>query len=200
MNSTSPNTAPKTTLARILQDSILVAALTLSITQPLSAEDATTRGSTLTQSLNADLALTKPDQFNWTLFVSICVKAPDELQPKVSVNAKETQSNNALWETWADDGFTFPQNPQPSNPPKWADRNKSKILRPVGGLELLLSRRRLSNAGALVVPTPADTTPEEVRRNEPAFHYIIDNNLFFREGLAKAFAQGLNANGYLAVG
>ncbi len=180
----------KSLIAKIVQCAFVGIVVTQSFDKRLSAQNAVASAHELTESLNADLALTKPDQFNWILFVSICTKAPDESQPKAAVNGQETKSNNALWETWADDPFTFPQNPQPSNPPKWADRNKQKTLQAIGGLELLLSRRRH------VVPTPSDNTPEEVRRNEQSFNYIIENNLFFQEGLAKAFAQGVNAEGY----
>jgi hypothetical protein len=60
-----------------------------------------------------NLAMNDPDKFNWQLFVLINKKA--DLQSKVG---NET-TNNAVWETWADDGLTFPSTPDPKKPPAW---------------------------------------------------------------------------------
>lgn len=42
-----------------------------------------------------------------------------------------------------------------------------------------------------VSPCPKNQEPcEEVHRNQAAFHYIVQNNLWYTQGLAEAFGKG----------
>src|SRR5258707_15818500 len=56
--------------------------------------------------------MNSPDNFAWILFARINKLAPS--QPTVNGHVL----NNALWETWADDGLTY-DNPSISHPPQW---------------------------------------------------------------------------------
>lgn len=71
--------------------------------------------------------MNEPDMDAWKLFVSICVAAPTQQQ--VTVNGTTVTTNNALWETWADDELTFPSNPDPAHPPQWSMQTASRISR-----------------------------------------------------------------------
>ena len=94
-----------------------------------------------------------------------------------------------LWETWADDAETFPICPNPSNPPVWPGiLFRLKALRPSatpGSVQL--------DWYTMVKGEPDVTAtvwnPDEVRRNRTTFDYIVDNGLYYTEGLAAAFAR-----------
>jgi hypothetical protein len=156
----------------------------------------------LDQTSDANLALTEPDKFNWGLLVKISQHAPDDLQTTVQLaNGQKVKTNNALWETWADDFFTFPgfrkvyPPPDPQNPPKWQDRNKlPKKLEPILQQELKIQRSATAQQklGAQV----AVGGTEEVRRNQAAFDFIISRNIWYREGQKCAFSKGVDAAGY----
>jgi hypothetical protein len=142
-------------------------------------------------------ALNRPDRLSWTLFSRICVKASAELQPKVTLpGGKQASLNNALWETWADDPFTFSNRPDRNAPPKWENRNGTKSLHPITQLQIAKLRfhsMQMEKLRALFVE-PGGT--EEVRRNQASFNFIISHHLFFTEGLAAAFKAGVNSEGY----
>ena len=140
-------------------------------------------------------AIENPDQFNWTVFVNLCRKAPPSEQTTVK---GQFRSNNALWETWADNELTFPTNPIPNNPPRWADRRRTKKVSPSGLEHLLRIRRHAAggNTNLAIAISPVQGGGEEVRRNEPAFDYIIKRGLFYKEGLGTAFAAGVGPEGY----
>jgi hypothetical protein len=142
--------------------------------------------------IDPGLALTKPDEFNWSLLVGISKKAPPNLQFPAGANT----TNNAVWETWADDQFTFPRQPDPANPPKWEDRNKPLAPQPITQLQLRLKALRRERAG----PQPEAIIPggggEVVFRNKSSFDFIVKHNLFYQEGLAAAFKQGVNPGGF----
>jgi len=142
--------------------------------------------------IDPGLALTNPDEFNWSLLVGISKKAPPNLQFPAGANT----TNNAVWETWADDPFTFPPKPDPANPHKWEDRNKPVAPQPITQLQLRLNLLRHEPAGlpeAIIVP---GDNGEVVFRNKSSFDFIIKHNLFYQEGLAKAFKKGVNSDGF----
>jgi hypothetical protein len=149
--------------------------------------------------VDPELALTKPDEFNWSLLVAISKKAPDSLQFKVGPN--EVTTNNAVWETWADDPFTFPREPDPANPPKWEERNKPAsgkqglAIQPVTQLQLRFNRAPVGLHAQALINLPSNG--EAVFRNKSSFDFIIRNQLFYREGLAAAFKKGVNDNQFL---
>lgn len=142
--------------------------------------------------IDPGLALTDPDKFNWLLLVGISKKAPENLQFPAGGNT----TNNAVWETWADDQVTFPNDPDPANPPKWEDRNKPLTPEPITQLQLrlnVLHRERDGLQPKAIIPGGGG---EVVFRNKSSFDFIIKHNLFYREGLAAAFKNGVNSAGY----
>lgn len=154
-------------------------------------------------------ALNTPDQFNWQLFVQVNQAAPSQSK----VGPKNVTTNNALWETWADDSDTFPATPDPSkcnmpnpNPkicPVWPGstsakkllrpstqqlfRQQQKILRMSGQREIQeLQGRKL----AALAPQVSVGGGEEVRRNRSSFDFIVSNALWYQQGLKAAFEKG----------
>lgn len=135
-----------------------------------------------------------PDQFAWMLFVHV----NSRVSPK---------SQDALWETWADDPLTFPANPDPANPPKWPDPTHShggtaefrKSLRLRSKVEGHTLRMNRSFEKALKAktgaPLPQEIDPssqagfapvvEQVTRNKVTFDYIIRNSLWYQQGNAE---------------
>lgn len=151
------------------------------------------------------LALEQPDRFNWEVFLELCRQAPPQLQTPVKLpDGGTTATNNALWETWATDPYTFPAEPDPARPPTWPGRLTTKLFVTAGagtsGLERA-ARHGHSRAG-LVLEVPgvgsigAGAT-EEVRRNRATFDYIVQHHLYYTEGLARAWAERVDAAGYL---
>jgi hypothetical protein len=105
------------------------------------------------------------------------------------------KTNNAVWETWADDPFTFPAMPDPNKPPQWRDRNKGVSLEQIQQLNL-----RAAKFGPLIhEPQPQaiiSGSGEVVFRNKSSFDFIIKNQLFFTQGLVAAFKRATNASGF----
>jgi hypothetical protein len=156
-------------------------------------------------------ALNTPDQFNWQLFVQINQAAPTQSK----VGAKNVNTNNALWETWANDPDTFPSapdpskcnvpNPNPANCPVFPGTTTAvkKLLRPSTQQlfrqqqrELRLSSQRevqKLQGRKLVVAAPQISVGgnEEVRRNKSSFDFIVTNALWYQQGLKAAFEKGL---------
>jgi hypothetical protein len=97
-------------------------------------------------------------------------------------------STDVIWETWATDDETFPRQPNLNQPPTWPGQaRRPKTLKPSTQLERL--RQQLPGKGPkLEIPLQGDQ--EEVRRNQPAFDYIIGNSLWYKEGLVSAFRNG----------
>ena len=131
-------------------------------------------------------AMNDPDQFNWGLFAQV------NQQAAVQVKVGDQTTNNTMWETWADDPCTFPDPPKLANPPTWDGCADVKTFQ---------TSSQLSAASQGTGPTEAlacdekDITPdnpncEEVHRNRPTFDYIMQNKLWYQEGLAVAFAAG----------
>ena len=155
-------------------------------------------------------ALNTPDEFNWQLFVQINQVAPTESK----VGPNNVMTNNALWETWANDPDTFPSspdpskcnvpNPNPSNCPVFPGTTTppKKILRPSTQQlfrqqqrELRLSSQRevqrLQGQKLAALPQISAGGSEEVRRNQSSFNFIVSNGLWYQQGLKAAFEKGV---------
>jgi hypothetical protein len=134
-------------------------------------------------------ALNAPDQLAWVLFAHLNQKAP--IQAKVGPRSLDT--NDSIWETWADDDQTFPAQPLRAKPPVWpgAAGRRKNLVEPN---QQRVHRERLRFMGALGQPQPIpDVTPsgtEEVRRNRVAFDYIVSGGLYYTQGLKAAFQKG----------
>ena len=137
------------------------------------------------------LAMNAPDEFNWLVFLKINKKAPDTWQKNISGKA----SNNAIWETWADDGRTFPSN---DTAPTWPTTNNmltSKKLTPITQqiIRRLMMQRMKKVKRFFIEPNGAS---EEVRRDKASFDYIVQNGLWNQAGLKKAYDKAKSASQY----
>ena len=116
------------------------------------------------------------DKHSWTLFAKLNQKAP--------IQCSET--NNTIWETWADNAETFP-----GSQPKWpevcgtAEKPRLKVLRERSINLFLKEEEKPIIPGVEFV----SSSVEEVRRNRAVFDYIVNKNLWNLEGLVKAYAS-----------
>ncbi len=144
---------------------------------------------------NSDsLPASYPDKFAWMLFVQVNQKASQ--QRPVGGDPANPQTNDALWESWADDATTFPRKPNPNSPPVWpavSGKPQLKQLQPRAIQPQAPKPAHEAEGGRLKAPPPPGegdpNTSEEVHRNQIAFDYIIHNNLWYREGIAEFFAK-----------
>jgi hypothetical protein len=133
-----------------------------------------------------------PDKFAWILFARINQEAPTQ----VKIVGTNLLSHDALWETWADDPWTFPTNPIPSNPPKWPqDGIRFKGLKPPAvGHSSATPAQRGADVGVLKPGgIAAGNVGEEIRRNKVTFDYIINNGLWYQQGVAAFFSKAAAA-------
>lgn len=137
------------------------------------------------------------DKISWQSFIDVVRPAPSP-----------NPSGALTFETWATDAETFDSS---TTPPVWPSgpseaRNEKRfqrsflgLHRPAGLKELLgdngvpVPCNSPADAAAGNFPTPASATPptnclaEEVRRNKPAFDYIVKDNLYSASGLQANF-------------
>lgn len=150
-----------------------------------------------------NLAANYPDKYAWTLFLTVNQQAAQQ----VPVGNNQT-TNNAVWETWPDDPYTFPASGDidPQNPPQWptgAGKAESNAKGAGKGKTMGLKRLRkgfAAHAPKIKLPKAAganadtgtdvpDAGGEEVHRNKATFDYIIQNNLWYQEGIAEFFKK-----------
>ena len=165
-----------------------------------------------------DPDIDEPDKAAWQLFIAINQHASWQQPTSGGI------TNNALWETWADDPLTFPEHPDPADPPQWPSAAqtipflkrlqiptqfllselqkqrvppseiKSRMLefqRPHPGMTLaqtLKSQASISGLKPLHIQLVELGGAEEVHRNKASFDFIISNGLWYKTGLAAAFA------------
>ena len=118
------------------------------------------------QAQQGDIAINNPDEFNWKLFVQ--------------VNAPSGDGKNRAWETWADNRDTFPSAPQEDQPPTFPTQAPLRTLGRIAQLSL---------RPGFHVLIERNGAQEEVRRNKAAFDFIMVNKLWYKQGIANAFAQ-----------
>lgn len=140
----------------------------------------------------ADVAqpMNYPDQYAWKLFIEVNQQAKNET---LKVNGKTLNLNNALWETWIDDVENFPTHPKPAKPPQWPSKadghalvNASFSAHQTHQVDKKLSAKGKGEPSCHL----HEGTCEVVYRNKATFDYIIDNKLWYQEGLAEFFASG----------
>jgi hypothetical protein len=126
-------------------------------------------------------AVNQPDQFAWELFVSINAPA-------------DNGTNDVIWETWANQNDVYAD---PNKKPVWPGKaQQPKKLEPIFQRRLrnvfLQSGARESGIVAAHAPLPQiqQGGGEEVRMNKATFDYIVDNNLWYREGQEAVFTSG----------
>ena len=128
-----------------------------------------------------DPAMNQPDRAAWELFI-------DAAGYRASPG-----NNNARFETWASDPDTFGASPQW---PAEAGTGKPLVASLLG--RSIRAHRTLPAAAPPAAECVAKWQPgqtpcigEEVRRNRPAFDYIVQNGLYTQAGLAAAFGKPL---------
>ena len=117
-----------------------------------------------------DPAMNHADRVSWSLFA------------EVTAPAGSPGNHDVRFETWASDNDTF------TEPPRWPGSTPSekKLHREV----LTTPASPVPVSGQVAAAGVQNGNGEEVRRNEPAFRFIVDNQLYNEAGLAKAFAAG----------
>jgi len=129
------------------------------------------------------MPLNQSDRFAWQLFVEVNQKAAARYQQTITSGGKTFTTNSAVWETWADDPLTFPEDPYPANPPKWPDAPFLKSL-----------RQKAKGTHAPRAVHVLDTGSEEVHRNRATFDYVLANSLWYQQGIAAFVKSGTAAN------
>lgn len=122
-----------------------------------------------------------PSMFAWRLFVWA-------FQPKAG-------SNMVRWQTWATDDETFPFNPKPSqcrngkgpqaHCPVWPTTTDAKQRHQAVKFSIPPVKSSFHSLSA--EQCQAGNCPEIVYRNQESFDYIVKNNLWYQQGLAKRF-------------
>lgn len=137
-------------------------------------------------------AMQNPDQFAWEKFA--------ELNKTAGIN--EVGEEVVLWRTWPEQADVYVAEPDPNNPPQWAD---------ISGLENQLAghasiQQAAKNSGITLSTAPSTTDPidslceeysnnsEEVRLNQEHVEYVVANDLWYVEGKQQAFADSLTVN------
>lgn len=120
---------------------------------------------------DAFTASNDPDRFAWQLFCAISAPAENE------------HPRDIVWETWPEQNEIYAD---PDVAPQWPDADfPGKTLRPSAQHHA----RRLAMAGESELPPlpkPRDgVANEEVRDNKEAFDYIVDNKLWYKEGIVE---------------
>jgi hypothetical protein len=116
------------------------------------------------------------DKHAWTLFAKLNQKAPIQC----------SDTNNTIWETWADNAETFP-----GSQPTWpevcgtAEKPRLKVLRERSINLFLKEEEKPIIPGVEFV----SSSVEEVRRNRTVFDYILNKDLWNLDGLVKAYAS-----------
>jgi hypothetical protein len=129
-----------------------------------------------------------PDAFVWKLFVEVNARATEQV--RVPGAYGPVMTNDALWETWADDPTTFPKVPNPSEPPRWPGASQQRAAKRLEQKAKAGPHPRDPHGitdGLLTVPAGGS---EEVRRNKATFDYVIANKLWYSQGVAAFFAGG----------
>jgi hypothetical protein len=92
------------------------------------------------------------------------------------------------WQTWATDDETFPVHPDPKNPPIWPTPNEAQEFhRKIKfSSQQAKSPHHPMNSAKNPCQTEANC-PEIVYRNREAFDYIVNNNLWYQQGVAAFF-------------
>jgi hypothetical protein len=137
-------------------------------------------------------AMSAPDQVGWELFLAA---------------AAPTQGGGTTFEGWASDAQTFSLNPvwpserlaiQPrrARPTQLLGRGPAHALAAAvpagGGTAAAGTPKGAAPEPGLQPNTLHDVALEEVRRNRPAFDYIVQNGLNKRSGLKAAFGKTID--------
>jgi hypothetical protein len=129
----------------------------------------------------------EPDKFAWETFI------------KINMNSATAGNNNVVWETWADTGLVYGD---PEATPEWPSGGVETPLKLRPNLkQILRTLKPTADKQGLIFPEairkqlhldkhgkqqfflpPSGQAGMEVRMNRPAFKFIRDNNLWFRQG------------------
>ncbi|HZS37471.1 MAG TPA: hypothetical protein VFF06_11630, partial [Polyangia bacterium] len=141
-----------------------------------------------------DPDLNAPAMRAWTFFAQI-----NSIAAKQST-VKGQKTNDALWETWADDPATFPSD---CKTPVWPGAAPSKKLRR-SLLQLLVeaerSNKKLTAHDISARPFIEVGGTEEVRRNKASFDFIVKNGLWYVEGIERSAGAAIAGYHYPTAG
>ena len=190
-----------TLVIRMLTPAVVAVAVTFATAQspspaaPAPADKPECRAADGRPNLNTpNLAANCPDLFAWSKFIEVNAPAP-------------AARGKVLWETWATDPDTFPATPNPAlcstpNPPPgtcpvWPAAEAPHTM--------LFSAKRADDDNdpstppfrVLTAPVSAKGVPpdlgaiagETIRRNRVTFDYIVNNALWYQEGLKQRFNE-----------
>lgn len=134
------------------------------------------------KSADPAIPMNQPDRFAWELFVEVNRKAAPEYQQTLTrADGTKFTTNSAIWETWPDDPYTFPSDPDPASPPKWPDAPYHKMLQ--------AKAKGTPAAGDDKILDTGENGGEEIHRNRATFDYVIQNNLWYQQGIAAFFTN-----------
>lgn len=140
-----------------------------------------------------------PDMFAWTKFVEVNAPAPGH-------------PDLVLWQTWATDPDTFPSKPQPGecggdDPPPdacpvWPEPTRDDVLHlepskrndDLHPPEMEARVEAMMQGSGRVPPDLGAVAGETIRRNRATFDYIVDNDLWYQEGLAARFDENFRVD------
>jgi hypothetical protein len=183
-------------VTRMLPLAIVVVAVSLATAQapppatPPPADRLECRAADNRPNLNTpNLAANCPDLFAWTRFIAVNGPASDA-------------KGKVIWETWATDPDTFPAAPNPAlcktpNPPPGACPSwpATEAAHTILSAAKRADDRSSSSVAAAPVPlkgVPSDLgaiAGETIRRNRVTFDYIVNNAIWYQEGLRQRFNE-----------
>lgn len=156
--------------------------LIVCLTLPASAQVPIPSRCTPPPRVDPAVPMNQPDRFVWQLFVEVNRKAPAEYQQTLMrKDGTKFTTNSAVWETWPDDPWTFPKDPDPAKPPQWPAAPYAK--------ELLEKGKGTPAAGDDHILDTGEGGGEEIHRNRAAFEYVVQNDLWYQQGVAAFFTK-----------
>jgi len=131
--------------------------------------------------LEPNLAANNPDEFAWQLFAAVNRPAGDRGQ-------------ESIWETWAEQATVYAD---PCEKPEWpgVDPNSGSFSSQRSPLVDIMESRRENRQvseddfNALT----GDCNLQQVKLNRPFFNYVVENDLWYQEGvIQKAMTDGID--------
>jgi hypothetical protein len=192
-------------MKRILS-ALLIPALGLALASCERSEATAAKGLSASSATAPNPAMSAPDQTAWQLFVQATSPAAGTVAFQTWASDADTFSPNAAWPTGkeATNGLDL----RPALIPNVAHRGPLAAVNPAGGKPATANRVGGAGGKAAQAATPAAAgaapgpngepgslpPAEEVRRNQAAFNYIVQNNLNKKSGLQAAFKKAMTIN------
>jgi hypothetical protein len=128
------------------------------------------------QKSDAWIAANDPDRFAWILFSAISAPANNE------------HSRDLIWETWPEQKEIYAD---PTLAPKWPlNEHRAKQLSPSAQRARRAHEYNEKSPEGSLQEIRSSISNEEVRNNKAAFDYIINNDLWYKEGIVNKVRNG----------